>query len=122
LVKSAADYDLLAPGTPYIFPANFPVAQRGQREAEHKALIIQFQTCVGASKGLKDLIQKAIDEDYLLELKEEGIAYLNVMLLQMLTHLRDRWGMMDVTNNFTALLAECDTLWNAAEVPQRYFN
>jgi len=86
LLKSAADYELLAPGTPFVFPpnpgvypqGNFPAAQRGQREAEHNALIKQFQTCVGASKGLKDLILKAIDEDFLLELKEEGIAYLNV--------------------------------------------
>ena len=129
LIKSAAAYDLLAPGTPFVFPANpgvypqgnFPAAQRGQREAEHKALIAQFQTCVGASKGLKDLIQKAIDEDYLLELKEDGIAYLNVTPFQMLTHLRDRWGTMDFID-VTALLAECDAPWNAAEVPQKYFN
>ena len=129
LVKSTADYEILAPGTPFVFPANpgvypqgvFPSAQRGQREAEHNALIRQFQTCVGASKGLKDLIRKAIDEDYLLELKEEGIAYLNVTPLQMLTHLRNRWGTMDFVD-VTALLNECDAPWNAAEVPQKYFN
>ena len=126
LLKSAAEYELLAPGTPFFFPANpgvypqgnFPAAQRGQQEAEHNALIKQFQTCVGASKGLKDLILKAIDKDYLLELKEEGIAYLNVTPLQMLTHL---WGTMEFVD-VTALLAEFDAPWNAAEVPQKYFN
>jgi hypothetical protein len=64
LVKSVADYELMAPGTQFIFPANpgvylqgaIPAAQCPQREAEHKALIAQFQTCMGASKGLKDLI------------------------------------------------------------------
>ena len=129
LIKSDADYALIAPGTPFVFPANpgvYPVgamtaAQRPQREAEHKALIAQFQTCVGASKGLKDLILKSVEEDYLLELRAVGIGYLNVTPLQMLTHLRNRWGTMDYVD-ITALLAECDTPWNAAEVPEKYFN
>ena len=101
-------------------PGNIPAAQRSQREHEHKALIGQFQKCVGVSKGLKDLILEAVDEDFLLELRVEGIAYLNVTPLQMLTHLRDRWGAMDFVD-ITALLAECDTPWNAAEVPTKYF-
>ena len=40
-------------------------------EAEHKELITQFQTFIGVGLGLKDLIQKAIQDDYLLELKQE---------------------------------------------------
>ena len=73
LVKSVADYKLMAPGTPFIVPANpgiYPagnilVAQRGQQEAEHKKLIQQFQMCVGVSKGLKDLMMQAINENFL---------------------------------------------------------
>ena len=84
-------------------------------------MIAQFQTCVGASKGLKDLVLKAVEEDYLLELRAVGIAYLNVTPLQMLTHLRNRWGTMDYVD-ITALLTECDAPWNAAEVPEKYFN
>lgn len=129
LIKSAADYANFAPATPFIVPPNpgyypagpIPAAQRSQREAEHKALIVQFQTCVGVSKGLKDLILQAVEEDFLLELRDEGIAYLNVTPHQMLTHLRDRWGSMDYVD-ITALLAECDSPWNAGEVPTKYFN
>ena len=129
LVKSAADYALFAPGTPFVIPANpgfypqgpIPAVQRAQREAEHKGLMAQFHTCVGVSKGLKDLILQAVDEDFLLEIRDEGIAYLNVTPLQMLTHLRARWGSMDFVD-ITALMAECDAPWNAAEVPTKYFN
>lgn len=129
LIKSTTDYDSFAQGTPFIEPenpgvypqGNIPATQRGQREAEHKALIVQFEKCVGVKKGLKDLILKAVDEDFILELRAEGIAYLNVTPLQMLTHLRNRWGVMDFVD-ITALLAECDTPWNAAEVPTKYFN
>ena len=85
LVKSAAKYELIVvPGTPFLFPANpgfcpqgnIPVAQHSQREGEHNGLIAQFQTCVGApNKGLKDLILKAVEEDFLLELRlAEGSA------------------------------------------------
>ena len=129
LIKNEADYALVAPATPFIVPANpghypagnIPAAQRSQREAEHKALIVQFQTCIGVGKGLKDLILQAVDEDYLLELRDEVVAYLNVTPLQMLTHLRDRWGSMDYVD-ITNLIAECDIAWNAAEVPTKYFN
>jgi hypothetical protein len=100
LLKTVLDYDQLAPGTPFVVPPNpgiypagvIPAAQRGQREAEHKELIKEFEKCMGASKGLKDLILQAIDEDFLLELKMPGIAYLNVTPLQMITHLRTRYG------------------------------
>jgi hypothetical protein len=100
LVKIIADYDAFALGTPFVPPpnsgryprGNIPAAQRGQREAEHKALIAaQFQICVGVSKGLKDLILQAVDEDFLLELQAEGIAYLNVTQFQMLTHCGEQW-------------------------------
>jgi hypothetical protein len=129
LVKNVADYKLFAPGTPFIVQANpgvyplgnIPAAQREQREAEHKALVAQFQTCVGASKLLKDLILQAVNEDFLLELRAEGITYLNVTPVQMLTHLHDRWGTMDFVD-ITALVSECDTPWNATEVPTKYFN
>ena len=129
LVKTIADYEIFAPGTPFNVPANpghypagpIPAAQRSQREHEHKALVIQFQTCMGVSKGMKDLILQAMEEDFVLELRDQVTAYLNVTPLQMLTHLRNRWGAMDFVD-ITALLAECDLPWNAAEVPTKYFN
>ena len=129
LVKSAVDYNIFAPGTPFNLPANaghypqgsFTEARCAQCEAEHKALVAQFQTCVGVSKGLKDLILQAVDEDFLLEIHDEVVAYLNVTPLQMLTHLCDRWGAMDFVD-ITALLAKCNAPWNAAEVPTKFFN
>jgi hypothetical protein len=97
LVKTDADYKTFALGTPFIVPSNpgvyplgnIPAAQQGQREAEHKALVTQFQTCIGVSKGLRHLILQAVNKDFLFELRAEGIAYLNVTQLQMLTHLHD---------------------------------
>jgi hypothetical protein len=39
------------------------------------------------AKGLKDLILQVVDEDFLLELRDKSVAYLNVTPIQMLTHL-----------------------------------
>jgi hypothetical protein len=39
----------------------------------------------------------------------------------MLTHLCGCWGLMDYIN-IMALLAKCNTPWNAAEVPTKFFN
>ncbi len=128
LIKTIVKYELFAPGTPIIAPANrgvyppgtgnIPAVQRSQQEHAHKALINQFQKCVGVSKGQKDLILEAVDEDFLLELRNEGIAYLNVTPLQMHTHFRDRWGAMDIVD-ITSLFSKCDKPWSAAEVPTK---
>jgi hypothetical protein len=75
----------------------------------------------GCQQRAKDLILQAVDKDFLLELRAEGIAYLNVTPLQMLTHLHNRWGTMDFVD-IMALLSECNAPWNAAEVPTKYFN
>jgi hypothetical protein len=76
LLLSAVDYEAMMPGNLFVVPANAGVypagvisaAQQLQQEAVHKA---QFQTCVGVAKGLKELIMKATNEDFLLELREQ---------------------------------------------------
>ncbi len=76
LLLCDVDNAAMAPGTPFIFPANpgvypqgvIPAAQQSQQEAKHKALIKQFQTCVGVAKGLKELILQAVEEDFVIEL------------------------------------------------------
>ncbi len=90
-------------------------------EAEHKEQIKVFETFAGVRMGMKDLILKAIDEDYLLEIKHKRLGFLNTMATQMLTHLCNRWGVVDF-EDITVLMAECDAPWNVAEVPTIYFN
>jgi hypothetical protein len=71
--------------------------------------------------GLKDLILRAIDKDYLLEIKHKRVAFLNMTAVQILTHLRNRWGVVDFVD-ITALMSKCDALWSIVEVPTIYFN
>jgi hypothetical protein len=78
MLLTGMNYKALALGTPFVVPINPGIYSAGvtaatcsQMEAEHKELIKQFQTFVGVILGLKDLIQKAIQDDYLQELKQE---------------------------------------------------
>ncbi len=61
-----ADYATIAPGTPFVSPANpgvYPIgvtaANCMQMETEHKEQIKVFETFTGVRMGLKDLILKA---------------------------------------------------------------
>jgi hypothetical protein len=89
---SDIDYATMAPGSPFVAPVNpgvYPVgvtaATRSRMEAEHKEQVNQFHTFVGVGVGLKDLVLKAIDKDYLLEIKHICMAFLNMTAAQMLT-------------------------------------
>jgi hypothetical protein len=75
MLLSDVDYATMAPGTPFVapvnpgvYPAGVTAATRSQMEVKHKEQIKQFHTFVGVGMGLKDLIFKAIDKDYLLEI------------------------------------------------------
>jgi hypothetical protein len=128
MLLSDIDFATIAPGFPFVAPVNpgvYPVgvtaATWSRMEAEHKEQVNQFHTFVGVGMGLKDLVLKAIDEDYLLEIKHECMAFLNMTAAQMLTHLRNRWGVVDFVD-ITALMAECDAPSSVDEVPTLYFN
>jgi hypothetical protein len=128
MLLSDIDYATMAPGSPFVVPVNpgvYPVgvtvAMQSQMEAKHKEQVNQFHTFVGVGMGLKDLVLKAIDKDYLLEIKHERVAFLNAMAVQMLTHLRNCWGVVDFVD-ITALMAECNAPWSVDEVPTLYFN
>ena len=61
--------------------------------------------------GLKDLIQEAIEDDYLRELGQERVAYLDFMAFQMLAHLRACLGKVDFTS-IDELITKVNTLWS----------
>ncbi len=77
------DYTTMTPGTPFvehIIPGIYPAggvtaANQLQQEAKHKEEVKQFHTFASVGMGLKDLILKAIDEDFLLEIKQDCVAF-----------------------------------------------
>jgi hypothetical protein len=113
------------PANPGTYPAKVPnnVAQglQARAEVEHKELVNEYETFQGVVQATKDIIFEAVDNEYLLEIEDEILGFLNQTPTDMLTHLRNRGGALDFADTKT-LLAERDGEWDASEVPQIYFN
>jgi hypothetical protein len=62
-----------------------------------------------------------VDNEYLLEIENEIPGFLNQTPTDILTHLRNQGGTLDIADTKT-LLAERDGEWDASKVPQIYFN
>ena len=115
----------IQPGNPGIYPAglapNAAAGTRAREEAEHKELIAQYEIHKGVEQALKDIIIQAVDEDYLLEIEDETLGFLNETPKSMIVHLRNRGGALDFADTKT-LLTERDQEWDASEIPTIYFN
>jgi hypothetical protein len=113
------------PPHPGIYPAglavNAAVGTRAKEEAEHKELLAQFKIFKGIEQAIKDFILEAIEHDYLMEIEDETLGFLNQMPRNMIDHLKARGGSLDVADTKT-LLAERDAEWDISKNPQKYFN
>jgi hypothetical protein len=110
------------PGTyPTNVAGNMATGVRAQAEVGHKEEIREYETFQGVIQATKDIILEAVDSEYLLEIEDEILGFLNQTPTQMLTHLRNRGGALDYADTKN-LLAEQDGEWDASKVPQQYFN
>ncbi len=113
------------PVHPGIYPAglaaNAAAGTRAMAEAVHKEQIARFKIFAGVEQALKDVILKAVDHDYLLEIEDYTLGFLNQMPISIINHLRSQGGALDFADTKT-LLTERDKEWDVSEVPQIYFN
>jgi hypothetical protein len=132
IIIKDARYQILTNGTPFVTPANpgiYPAniagnaanAVRSREEALHKARNQEFKIYAGVEQALKDIILEAVNNDYMLEIEDKILGYLNQTPQQMITHLRNRGGQLDFTDT-RRLITERDSEWDTNEVPQVYFN
>ena len=123
---------LLTAGVPFVNPANpgnYPAGvavnaaagARARAEAQHKEEVKEYETFQGVMQATKDIIMEAVDHEYLLEIEDEILGFLNQTPISIMNHLRNRGGALDFADTKT-LLAERDGEWDASEVPQVYFN
>jgi hypothetical protein len=84
------------PVHPGIYPAglaaNAAAGTHAMAEAVHKEQIAQFKIFVGVEQALKDIILKAVDHDYLLEIEDDTLGFLNQMPRSIINYLRSRGG------------------------------
>jgi hypothetical protein len=89
-------------------------------ERLHNEKIRIFNLYLGVEQGLKDKILEAVDNEYLLELKQGVFGYQKVTARAMIDHLRKRGGEMDHVD-IMKIRKERDEPWNGTETPAAYF-
>ena len=81
------------PANPGTYPANVPAnaaaGVRARAEAEHKEFVQEYKTLQGVVQATKDIILEAVNQEYLLEIKDKTLGFLNQTPNNMLTHLRN---------------------------------
>ena len=132
LIVEATKYTTMTGGTafeipthPGIYPASLATSAsagtRAKEEANHEELLAQFEILKGVEQALKDIILEAVEHDYLLEIEDETLGFLNITPREMLDHLKSRGGSLDFADT-KKLIAERDAEWDISENPQKYFN
>jgi hypothetical protein len=66
---------------------------------------------------MKGEILEAMDNDYLLEIKNKTLGHLNQKPKKMLTHLKNRGNQLDHADT-KKLCADCNSKWDLNEVPK----
>jgi hypothetical protein len=117
--------DFADPLNPGFYPATLAATAaagtRAKAEAEHKELINQYKTFEEVRLGTKDLILEAVENKYLINIEHETLGFLNKLSRQMLEHLLNRGGALNLANTKN-LIAERDGEWKINKNPQNYFN
>ena len=79
------------PANPGNYPANVPgnavAGVRARAEAEHKEQVREYETFQGVVQATKDIIQEAVNHEYLLEIEDEILGFLNQTPTDMMNHL-----------------------------------
>ncbi len=132
VLMSPTEYNTMTGGINFVNPVNpgiYPMGlavnatarTRARAEAEHKELINQYKTFKGVRLGAKDPIVEAVNNEYLIEIEHEIMGYINQTPRQMLEHLLNRGGALNLADT-KELLAQRDGEWNINKNPQVYFN
>ncbi len=81
---------IVNPVNPGLYPAiaaNVAAGTRAREEVAHKRLVRVFYVIFcGVKAGLNDIILKAVDNDYVLEIKDEILVFLNQAPKQIIAH------------------------------------
>jgi hypothetical protein len=86
VIAEPAKYSLMTGGIAFVNPANPGVYPAGlqanattgtqaREEAIHKELVAQYEIFNGVEQGLKDIIQEAVEMNYLLEIEDKTLGY-----------------------------------------------
>jgi hypothetical protein len=97
IIVEQARYLLMAgviftnPANPGTYPANIPgnavAGVQARAEAEHKEFVGEYKTFQGDVQATKDIILEAVNHEYLLEIEDKILGFLNQLPNDIMNHL-----------------------------------
>ncbi len=98
IIIEPARYSLMTGGVVFVnpantgtYPANVPAnaaaGVQARAKAEHKEFVREYETLQGVVQATKDIILEAVNQEYLLEIEDKTLGFLNQTPNDMLTHL-----------------------------------
>ncbi len=79
------------PPNPGLYPniaANVTAGTRAREEVIHKGTVQEYEIFCGVEAGLKGILLKAVDNDFVLEIEDETLGFLNESPKTIIAHLR----------------------------------
>jgi hypothetical protein len=102
LIAGAPFANLANPGNyPAGVPRNAAAGVRTRLEVEHKEEVREYETFQGVVQATKDIILEAVDHEYLLEIEDKILGFLNQTPTDRMNHLQNQGGALDFTDTKT---------------------
>lgn len=112
----------VTPRNPGPFPTTVSTNEvdRLRQLAEHKQLIIEYETYQGCLQATRTKIIQAIDPEWLASLRSERLGFTHRTPIELLTHLRSNGATLDDVD-IQELISTMDNAWNPTENPATKF-
>jgi hypothetical protein len=112
----------VAPKTPGPFPTTVSMDEvdRLRQIAEHKQLIIEYETYQRCLQATRTKIIQAIDPEWLAGMRSERLGFTHRTPIELLNHLRSNGATLDDVD-IQELISTMDNTWNPTENPATKF-
>ena len=130
MILDDAEYKSFSTGSnPFVIPKNpgpFPTTvstnevDRLRQLAEHKQLMIEYETYQGCLQATRTKIIQAIDPEWLAGLRSERLGFTHRTPIELLNHLRSNGATLDDVD-IQELISTMDKAWNPTENPATKF-
>eukprot|EP00804_Cyclotella_cryptica_P003006 CCRYP_006011-RA/>CCRYP_006011-RA protein AED:0.39 eAED:0.39 QI:0/0/0/1/1/1/2/0/328 len=113
---STCSNPFVTPKNPGPFPTNIRTNEVDhlRQLAEHKQLIIEYETYQGCLQATRTMIIQAIDPEWLAGLHSERLGFTHCTPIELLNHLRSNGAALDDVN-IQELISTMDMAWNPTE-------
>ena len=102
------------PPNPGLYPniaANVTAGTRAREEVIYKGAVQEYEILCGVEAGLKDILLKAVDNDFVLEIEDETLGFSNESPKSIIAHLHNQGGTLDFADTMK-LIEERDLEWD----------